>query len=104
VERVLTNLVEQKRSAPQQEREGSGITVSCMYRWYHELDSHINMLATEGAKRLGIAPLSGILQTVWRSLKAHVGAEGFLMRLQEALVRDHPPLGIFRTLIPLDNS
>ena len=94
-------MVEQGKSGQRHEEKCPGIGISCMYRWCRELKGHINVLATEGAKRLGIAPLSGSVQTIWHALKAQVGAEGFLIRLQEDLVRDYPPLGIFRTLIPM---
>ena len=40
---------------------------STVARWIKEFSSHLSVLATEGARRLGIKPLCGSLQTVRRS-------------------------------------
>ena len=71
---------------------------SCICRWGREFRGHLRVLATEGARRLGIGPLSGSLKRIYQALKQHYMPGQFLCRFQADLCRGFPPLGIFRPL------
>lgn len=72
---------------------------STVGRWVKEFSGHLSVLATEGARRLGIKPLSGAPQQIYQRLKQHYGGGQFLRDFQINLCRAFPPLGIFRPLI-----
>jgi len=72
------------------------------YRWVAGFRSHASVLATEGARRLGIPPLSGSLTKIHQGLSNYFSEDastGFFRALQVHLCHRHPPIGIFRTLI-----
>lgn len=75
------------------------VCASTIGRWVKEFSGHLSVLATEGARRLEIRPLSGAPQQIYQKLKQHYGGDHFLCRFQVDLCRDFPPLGIFRPLI-----
>jgi len=71
-------------------------------RWRQEFSSHASVLATEGAQRLGMAPISGSPQHIYQQLRGQfsaLGANGFFRALQVRLCSQRPGIGIFRVLI-----
>ena len=77
----------------------SGIHRSTPLRWYREFSQFCSVLATEGAKRLGIASISGTDSTIYQKIKAHFSksSTNFFTALQVALCSRPPPIGIFRS-------
>jgi hypothetical protein len=48
--------------------------------------------------------LTGGFKTIFRRLSARFQGKGFFKRIQPALCRDYPPMGLFRPLIKLSSS
>ena len=98
---VLDGMFLDGRSGRYYERiQPQGIHASTAHRWRREFEQHCTTLATEGARRLGIAPLTGIAAGVFQKLKEHfISHQGaFFSPLQVCLCSRFPPLGIFRVL------
>jgi len=76
-----------------------GIHGSTAYRWLREFSLHCSILATEGAKRLGLPPLSGTLNGIYQRLKDHFSNLGsqFFRSFQGVLCNRPPPIGMFRS-------
>ena len=98
IESALDSMVRQGRSGAVIERE-VGVHRITIHHWVKEFAGHCSVLATEGARRLGMAPLSGSFKRVYRTFKQHYMGGQFFCRFQADLCRDFPPLGIFRPLI-----
>ena len=97
IEPALDSMVGHGKSGAVVERE-VWVHRSCIYRWAREFQGHLGVLATEGARRLGMGPLSGSLKRIYQTLKRHYMPGQFLCRFQTDLCRAFPPLGIFRPL------
>lgn len=72
---------------------------STAYRWHQEFCQFSSILATEGARRLGIASISGTAKTVYQTIQAHFSTlqNQFFTAFQVALCRQPPPIGVFRS-------
>lgn len=72
-------------------------------RWLQEFAKHASILATEGASRLNIPPVSGSPQQIYQHLfRAFLSGliTDFFSNLQVLLSRKRPAIGIFRVLMP----
>ena len=69
------------------------------YRWRQEFSQFCSILATEGAKRLGITSISGTDRTIYQTIKSHFSKLGtkFFTALQVILCNQSPPIGVFRS-------
>lgn len=95
VDRLLLN----KGSYKAQSERFGGIHRTTPYRWRREFSQFCTILATEGAKRLGIASISGTAKSIYKSIKSHflnLGAT-FFTAFQVILCSQAPPLGVFRS-------
>ena len=99
IQSALDNMLEHGGSANDLVCAKLGVHASCIYRWVKEFSCHIGVLATEGARRLRIEPLSGSFKQVYQKLKQHYPLGQWLEEIQPALCIYLPPLGIFRPLI-----
>ena len=100
IEAVLEGRLIQGESGLELERK-HWVYRSTVYQWVKGFSAHLRVLATEGAKRLGIPSLTGSVRQIYQGLKEHYSSSlGFLTILQVDLCRNFPPLGIFRPLIP----
>ena len=99
IQAALDNVFKRGCSAYDLECQRLGVHASCIYRWIKEFSSHSSVLATEGARRLRIMPVSGSFKQVYQRLSKHYSSDKWLIKLQPVLCTLLPPLGIFRTLI-----
>ena len=99
IEPALEGRLTQGKSGLELERE-HWVYRSTIYRWSKEFSGHLSVLATEGARRLGIKPLGGSIRQIYQRLKQHYSPSiSLLDPLQVDLCRTFPLLGIFRPLI-----
>lgn len=99
---VLDGMFEQGLSGRYYERDNPhGIHGSTAHRWRREFAHHAGVLGTEGALRLGMAPLTGAAKDIYQALKQRLSSisEHFFSPLQVLLCGRSPPLGIFRPLL-----
>ena len=99
---VLDGMFEQERSGRYFERDNPhGIHGSTAHRWRREFTHHAGILGTEGALRLGMAPLTGAASDIYQAFKQRFSSlcEHFFTPLQLLLCGTSPPLGIFRPLL-----
>ena len=98
IEPALDGMVIQGKSGAVIERE-VGVHRITIHHWVKEFAGQCSVLATEGARRLGIAPLSGSFRAIYSTFRKRHPPGQFLCRFQAELCKDFPPLGIFRPLI-----
>ncbi len=99
---VLDGMFEQGLSGRYFERVNPhGIHGSTAHRWRRQFEYHAGILGTEGALRLGMAPLTGAAKNIYQALKQPFASicEPFFRPLQVRLCATSPPLGIFRPLL-----
>ena len=96
IDRVILN--ESSKKPPEPEIS-SGIHRSTAFRWCREFSQFCSVLATEGAKRLGIASISGTDSSIYQEIKSHFSksATNFFTAFQVVLCSHPPPIGIFRS-------
>ncbi len=72
---------------------------STAYRWCREFSQFSSVLATEGAKQLGIKPITGTAHNIYQTLKTHFSGlqNRFFTAFQVILCRQPPPIGVFRS-------
>ncbi len=72
---------------------------STPYRWYREFCQFSSILATEGARRVGMPSISGTHRGIYQKIKAHFSEPGthFFTAFQVVLCSRFPPIGVFRS-------
>ena len=96
IDRVILNESSNKSHKPE---ISSGIHRSTPLRWCREFSQFCSILATEGARRLGIASISGSDRSIYQTLKSYFSKlrSNFLTDFQVILCSQPPPLGVFRS-------
>ena len=95
----LDSMILNDRSCKPQSEIAKDIHRSTPYRWCQEFSQFCSILATEGAKRLGMASISGTGSTIYQTIKAHFSNLGcnFFTTFQVILCSQPPPIGVFRS-------
>ena len=94
IEPALDGRLTQSKSGPELERE-LWVCRSTIYGWVKEFSGHLSVLATEGARRLGIKPLSGSIKQIYQGLKRH-GFNASMSPVKSSPVISKTPVRLYR--------
>ena len=92
-------MLEDQSSEHEQPSVSTDVHPITALRWRQEFRQFSLVLATEGAKRLGISSITGTDKTIYHTIKAHFSKfqNNFFTAFQVVLCGQSPPIGVFRS-------